>query len=167
MSTKYLERITPTGTEASRLTELPDLTEIQKKSFEWFLKEGLKEELLAFSPIKDYNGRLELHFLPNYTFDNPKYTLEEARLHDSSYTKQLRIMMRLINRDTGEIKEQEVYVGDIPMMTDRGTFVVNGAERVIVSQIVRSPGIYFKREIAPTGKRLYNATLIPNRGAWL
>ena len=121
---------------------MPDLTEIQKKSFEWFLKEGLKEELLAFSPIKDYTGRLEFHFLPNYTFDNPKYTLEEARLHDASYTKQLRIMMRLINRDTGEIKEQEVYVGDIPMMTDRGTFVINGAERVIVSQIVSSPGIY-------------------------
>ncbi|MEI7474861.1 MAG: DNA-directed RNA polymerase subunit beta [bacterium] len=151
----------------SRLDLLPDLTEIQKKSFEWFLKEGLKEELLSFSPIKDYTGRLELHFLPNYTFDNPKYLEEEARLHDASFTKQLRIMMRLVNRDTGEIKEQEVYVGDIPMMTERGTFIINGAERVIVSQIVRSPGIYFKREIAPTGKRVFNATLIPNRGAWL
>ena len=167
MSTTYIERITPMGTEPSRLAELPDLTEVQKKSFEWFLKEGLKEELLSFSPIKDYTGRLELHFLSHYTFDNPKYTIEEARLHDASYTKQLRIMMRLVNRDTGEIKEQEVYVGDIPMMTDRGTFIINGAERVIVSQIVRSPGIYYKREIAPTGKRLYNATLIPNRGAWL
>ncbi|MEI8389104.1 MAG: DNA-directed RNA polymerase subunit beta [bacterium] len=153
--------------KASSLDQMPDLTEIQKKSFEWFLKEGLKEELLSFSPIKDYTGRLELHFLPNYTFDNPKYTVEEARIHDASYTKQLRIMMRLVNRDTGEIKEQEVYIGDIPMMTDRGTFIINGAERVIVSQIVRSPGIYYKREIATTGKRIYNATLIPNRGAWL
>lgn len=167
MATKYTERVIPKGLRASSLDQMPDLTEIQKNSFEWFLKEGLKEELLSFSPIKDYTGRLELHFLPNYTFDNPKYTLEEARLHDASYTKQLRIMMRLVNRDTGEIKEQEVYIGDIPMMTDKGTFIINGAERVIVSQIVRSPGIYYKREIATTGKRLYNATLIPNRGAWL
>lgn len=167
MSTNYVERVTPKGTKASRLAELPDLTEIQKNSFAWFLKEGLKEELLSFSPIKDYTGRLELHFLPNYTFDNPKYTVEEARIHDASYTKQLRIMMRLVNRDTGEIKEQEVYVGDIPMMTERGTFIINGAERVIVSQIVRSPGIYYKRDLAPTGKRVYNATMIPNRGAWL
>ncbi|OGI00667.1 MAG: DNA-directed RNA polymerase subunit beta [Candidatus Melainabacteria bacterium GWF2_37_15] len=167
MAKKYSERVIPSGLRASRLDQMPDLTEIQKKSFEWFLKEGLKEELLAFSPIKDYTGRLELHFLPTYRFDDPKYTIEEARLHDASYTKKLYILMRLVNRDTGEIKEQEVYIGDIPMMTDRGTFVVNGAERVIVSQIVRSPGIYYKREIAPTGKRLYNATLIPNRGAWL
>ena len=143
------------------------MIEIQKKSFEWFLKEGLKEEFLSFSPIKDYTGRLELHFLPNYTFDNPKYTIEEARIHDATYAKQLRVMMRLVNRDSGEIKEQEVYIGDIPTMTDKGTFIVNGAERVIVSQIVRSPGIYYKKEVSPTGKRLYNATLIPNRGAWL
>jgi len=161
------ERITPIGMPATRLTDLPDLIEVQKKSFEWFLTEGLKEELLSFSPIKDYTGRLELHFLPNYTFDNAKYTIEEARIHDATYAKQLRIMMRLVNRDTGEIKEQEVYIGDIPTMTDKGTFIVNGAERVIVNQIVRSPGIYYKVEISPTGKRLYNATLIPNRGAWL
>lgn len=155
------------GIPNTRLDDLPDLIEVQKKSFEWFLKEGLKEELLSFSPIKDYTGRLELHFLPNYTFDNPKYTVEEARIHDATYAKQLRVMIRLVNRDSGEIKEQEVYIGDIPTMTDKGTFIVNGAERVIVSQIVRSPGVYFKREVSPTGKRLYNATLIPNRGAWL
>lgn len=168
MSTKqYVKRVTPMGIPNTRLDDLPDLIEVQKKSFEWFLKEGLKEELLSFSPIKDYTGRLELHFLPNYTFDNPKYTIEEARIHDATYAKQLRVMIRLVNRDSGEIKEQEVYIGDIPTMTDKGTFIVNGAERVIVSQIVRSPGVYFKREISPTGKRLYNATLIPNRGAWL
>ena len=155
------------GIPNTRLDYLPDLIDIQKKSFEWFLKEGLKEELLAFSPVKDYTGRLELHFLPNYTFDNAKYTIEEARIHDATYAKQLRVMVRLVNRDTGEIKEQEVYIGDIPTMTDKGTFIVNGAERVIVSQIVRSPGVYFKRETSPTGKRLYNATMIPNRGAWL
>lgn len=166
-TTKYVKRVTPMGIPNTRLDDLPDLIEVQKKSFEWFLKEGLKEELLSFSPIKDYTGRLELHFLPNYTFDNPKYTVEEARIHDATYAKQLRVMIRLVNRDSGEIKEQEVYIGDIPTMTDKGTFIVNGAERVIVSQIVRSPGVYFKREISPTGKRLYNATLIPNRGAWL
>ena len=164
---EYAPRVTPMGIPATRLDDLPDLIEIQKKSFEWFLKEGLKEELLSFSPIKDYTGRLELHFLPQYTFDSPKYTIEEARIHDATYAKQLRVMMRLVNRDSGEIKEQEVYIGDIPTMTDKGTFIVNGAERVIVSQIVRSPGIYYKKEVSPTGKRLYNATLIPNRGAWL
>ena len=166
-NTKYAERVTPMGIPHTRLDDLPDLIEVQKKSFEWFLKEGLKEELLSFSPIKDYTGRLELHFLPNYTFDNAKYTIEEARIHDATYAKQLRVMVRLVNRDSGEIKEQEVYIGDIPTMTDKGTFIVNGAERVIVSQIVRSPGVYFKREVSPAGKRLYNATMIPNRGAWL
>jgi len=166
-TTKKASRVTPQGIPGTRLTDLPDLIEVQKKSFESFLKEGLKEELLSFSPIKDYTGRLELHFLPNYTFDKPKYTIEEARIHDATYAKQLRVMMRLVNRDSGEIKEQEVYIGDIPTMTDKGTFIVNGAERVIVSQIVRSPGIYYKKEVSPTGKRLYNATLIPNRGAWL
>ena len=166
-TTKKASRVTPKGIPGTRLTDLPDLIEVQKKSFEQFLKEGLKEELLSFSPIKDYTGRLELHFLPNYTFDKPKYTIEEARIHDATYAKQLRVMMRLVNRDSGEIKEQEVYIGDIPTMTDKGTFIVNGAERVIVSQIVRSPGIYYKKEVSPTGKRLYNATLIPNRGAWL
>ena len=166
-NTKYAERVTPMGIPHTRLDDLPDLIEVQKKSFEWFLKEGLKEELLSFSPIKDYTGRLELHFLPNYTFDNAKYTVEEARIHDATYAKQLRVMIRLVNRDSGEIKEQEVYIGDIPTMTDKGTFIVNGAERVIVSQIVRSPGVYFKCDPSPTGKRLYNATMIPNRGAWL
>ena len=167
MSTQFAKRKTPMGIPATNLDYLPDLIEVQKKSFEWFLKEGLKEELLAFSPIKDYTGRLELHFLPNYTFDNAKYTIEEARIHDATYAKQLRVMVRLVNRDSGEIKEQEVYIGDIPTMTDKGTFIVNGAERVIVSQIVRSPGVYFKREVSPTGKRFYNATVIPNRGAWI
>ena len=165
--TKYEKRVTPMGIPHTRLDDLPDLIEVQKKSFEWFLTEGLKEELLSFSPIKDYTGRLELHFLPNYTFDNAKYTVEEARIHDATYAKQLRVMIRLVNRDSGEIKEQEVYIGDIPTMTDKGTFIVNGAERVIVSQIVRSPGVYFDKTISPNGKRLYNATMIPNRGAWV
>ncbi|MEZ4575866.1 MAG: DNA-directed RNA polymerase subunit beta [Vampirovibrionales bacterium] len=149
------------------LEHLPDLSEIQKNSFNWFLLEGLKEELLSFSPIKDYTGRLELYFLPEYSFEKPKYTVSEARVHEATYSKQLRIMLRLVNRDTGEIKEQEAYIGEIPVMTDRGTFIINGAERVIISQIVRSPGIYYKKDNAPNGKRIFNATLIPNRGAWL
>ena len=117
MSTEYAKRVTPMGIPNTRLDDLPDLIDVQKKSFEWFLKEGLKEELLAFSPVKDYTGRLELHFLPNYTFDNAKYTVEEARIHDTTYAKQLRVMVRLVNRDSGEIKEQEVYIGDIPTMS--------------------------------------------------
>jgi DNA-directed RNA polymerase subunit beta len=161
------KRTTLPGLGSLPLEQLPDLAEIQKKSFQWFITEGLKEELLSFSPIRDYTGRLELFFLPEYSFDKPKYTIEEARLHEATYSKQLRIMMRLVNRDTGEIKEQESYIGEIPMMTDRGTFIINGAERVIVSQIVRSPGIYYKKELALNGKRTFNATLIPNRGAWL
>ena len=167
MGTRIATRSTLPGIAPLPLDELPDLAEIQKNSFNWFIREGLKEELLSFSPIRDYTGRLELYFLPEYSFDKPKYTVEEARLHETTYAKQLRIMMRLVNRDTGEIKEQEAYIGEIPMMTDRGTFIINGVERVIVSQIVRSPGIYYKKETALNGKRIFNATLIPNRGAWL
>jgi DNA-directed RNA polymerase subunit beta len=161
------QRSTLPGIGDLPLDHMPDLAEIQKKSFQWFLEQGLKEELLSFSPVKDYTGRLELYFLPEYQFDKPKYTVEEARHNEATYAKQLRIKMRLVNRDTGEIKEQESYIGEFPMMTDRGTFIINGAERVIVSQLVRSPGIYFKQETALNGKRTFNATLIPNRGAWL
>ncbi len=172
MALQLPERVRTFGVGSSRIANLPDLAEIQKSSFKWFIEEGLGEELRAFSPIRDYTGRLELHFLPNYTFEdhtepNKPKTPEEARAMDASFTKKLRIPMRLVNRDIGEIKEQEIYVGDIPMMTDRGTFIINGAERVIVSQIVRSPGIYYKREVDQNGKRTFSATLIPNRGAWL
>jgi DNA-directed RNA polymerase subunit beta len=172
MALQVPDRVRTFGVGSSRFANLPDLAEIQKSSFKWFVDEGLGEELRAFSPIKDYTGRLELHFLPNYTFDdhtepNKPKTPEEARSMDASFTKKLRIQMRLVNRELGEIKEQEIYVGDIPIMTDRGTFIINGAERVIVSQIVRSPGIYYKREVDTNGKRTFSATLIPNRGAWL
>ncbi len=167
MPAETQRRSTLQGIGSLPLEHLPDLAEIQKNSFNWFLTEGLKEELLSFSPIRDYTGRLELYFLPEYSFDKPKYTVSEARLHEATYSKQLRIMLRLVNRDTGEIKEQEAYIGEIPMMTDRGTFIINGAERVIISQIVRSPGIYYKKDTALNGKRIFNATLIPNRGAWL
>lgn len=166
MAAKTMRSTLP-GIGSLPLEQLPDLAEIQKNSFNWFITEGLKEELLSFSPIRDYTGRLELYFLPEYSFDKPKHTVESARLHDTTYARQLRIMLRLVNRDTGEIKEQEAYIGEIPMMTDRGTFIINGAERVIVSQIVRSPGIYYKKDQALNGKRIFNATMIPNRGAWL
>jgi DNA-directed RNA polymerase subunit beta len=147
---------------------LPDLIEIQRSSFRWFLEEGLIEELNSFSPITDYTGKLELHFLgQNYKLKQPKYSVEEAKRRDSTYAVQMYVPTRLINKETGEIKEQEVFIGDLPLMTDRGTFIINGAERVIVNQIVRSPGVYYKSEIDKNGRRTYSASLIPNRGAWL
>ncbi|MBW4500738.1 MAG: DNA-directed RNA polymerase subunit beta [Scytonema hyalinum WJT4-NPBG1] len=147
---------------------LPDLIEIQRSSFRWFLEEGLIEELNSFSPITDYTGKLELHFLGhNYKLKEPKYNVDEAKRRDSTYAVQMYVPTRLINKETGEIKEQEVFIGDLPLMTDRGTFIINGAERVIVNQIVRSPGVYYKSEIDKNGRRTYSASLIPNRGAWL
>ncbi|GBF81219.1 DNA-directed RNA polymerase subunit beta [Aphanothece sacrum] len=147
---------------------LPDLIEIQHSSFRWFLEEGLIEELNSFSPITDYTGKLELHFLgENYKLKEPKYDVDEAKRRDSTYSVQMYVPTRLINKETGEIKEQEVFIGDLPLMTDRGTFIINGAERVIVNQIVRSPGVYYKAEIDKNGRRTYSASLIPNRGAWL
>ncbi len=158
-------------TELTRNTPafiLPDLVEIQRASFRWFLEEGLIEELEGFSPITDYTGKLELHFLgQQYRLKSPKYDVDEAKRRDSTYAVQMYVPTRLINRETGEIKEQEVFIGDLPLMTDRGTFVINGAERVIVNQIVRSPGVYYKSETDKNGRRTYNASLIPNRGAWL
>lgn len=147
---------------------LPDLVEIQRASFRWFLEEGLIEELESFSPITDYTGKIELHFLAkDYKLKRPKYSVDEAKRRDSTYAVQMYVPTRLINKDSGEIKEQEVFIGDLPLMTDRGTFIINGAERVIVNQIVRSPGVYYKSETDKNGRRTYNASLIPNRGAWL
>jgi DNA-directed RNA polymerase subunit beta len=147
---------------------LPDLVEIQRDSFRWFLEEGLIEELDSFSPITDYTGKLELHFIgKDYKLKRPKYDVDEAKRRDSTYAVQMYVPTRLINKETGEIKEQEVFIGDLPLMTNRGTFIINGAERVIVNQIVRSPGVYYKSETDKNGRRTYNASLIPNRGAWL
>ena len=147
---------------------LPDLIEIQRSSFRWFLEEGLIEELNSFSPITDYTGKLELHFLGNnYKLKEPKYSVEESKRRDSTYAVQMYVPTRLLNKETGDIKEQEVFIGDLPLMTDRGTFIINGAERVIANQIVRSPGVYYKSEIDKNGRRTYSASLIPNRGAWL
>jgi DNA-directed RNA polymerase subunit beta len=147
---------------------LPDLVEIQRESFRWFIDEGLVEELDSFSPITDYTGKLELHFVAKeFRLKRPKYDVDEAKRRDSTYAVQMYVPTRLINKETGEIKEQEVFIGDLPLMTDRGTFIINGAERVIVNQIVRSPGVYYKSETDKNGRRTYNASLIPNRGAWL
>ncbi|MGK7905976.1 MAG: DNA-directed RNA polymerase subunit beta [Synechococcus sp.] len=163
-------------TTAISANTLPDLVEVQRKSFLWFLSEGFEEELLSFSPIVDYTGKLELHFLPDYKGGDPskgykihppRYDADEAKRRDATYQAQIRVPTRLINKETGEIKDMDVFIGDLPLMTDRGTFIINGAERVIVNQIVRSPGVYYKEEIDKNGRRTYNASLIPNRGAWL
>ncbi|MGY6530704.1 MAG: DNA-directed RNA polymerase subunit beta [Cyanobacterium sp.] len=147
---------------------LPDLIEIQRSSYKWFLEHGIIEELNSFSPITDYAGKLELQFIgEKYRLKEPKYDIEEAKKREASYEVQIYVPTRLMNKETGDIKEQEVFIGQLPLMTDRGTFLINGAERVIVNQIVRSPGVYFKSELDKNGKRTYSASVIPNRGAWL
>jgi DNA-directed RNA polymerase subunit beta len=146
--------------------ELPNLIEVQRNSYSWFLKEGLREVFRDISPIQDFTGHLVLEFL-DYSLGGPKYTEEECKERDVTYAAPLRVKVRLINKETGEVKEQEVFMGDFPLMTEKGTFIINGAERVIVSQLVRSPGVYFADTIDPSGKKIYAATIIPNRGAWL
>jgi len=146
--------------------DMPDLIEIQRKSYEWFLEDGLKEMFQDISPIKDFTGNLVLEFI-SHRLDEAKYDVAECRERDMTYAKPLRVNVRLINRETGEVKEQEVFMGDFPIMTDKGTFIINGAERVVVSQLVRSPGAYYSEQRDPNGNRLISCTLIPNRGAWL
>ncbi|EAU74790.1 DNA-directed RNA polymerase subunit beta [Synechococcus sp. RS9916] len=153
---------------AKTATYLPDLVEVQRASFKWFLDKGLIEELESFSPITDYTGKLELHFVGSeYRLKRPRHDVEEAKRRDATFASQMYVTCRLVNKETGEIKEQEVFIGELPLMTERGTFIINGAERVIVNQIVRSPGVYFKDEMDKNGRRTYNASVIPNRGAWL
>ena len=145
---------------------LPNLIEVQKRSYQWFIDEGLKEIFEDVSPIQDFTGNLVLEFV-GYSLGEPKYPVEECSERDSTYSAPLRVKVRLINKYSGEVKEQEVFMGDFPLMTDKGTFVINGAKRVIVSQLVRSPGVYYHRSIDPSGVNIYGATVIPNRGAWL
>ncbi len=147
---------------------MPNLIEVQKKSYQWFLEEGLKEVFRDVSGITDYTGNFVLDFL-DYELDvnNPNYSVIECKERDATYSAPLRVRARLLNKETGEIKENNVFMGDFPLMTDSGTFVINGAERVIVSQLVRSPGVYYKMEHDKTGKELFSSTVIPNRGAWL
>ncbi len=146
--------------------ELPDLIEVQKSSYRWFLEKGLREMFDDISPIEDFTGNLVLEFV-DYSMGESKYSVEECKERDATYAVPLRVKVRLINKETGEVKEQEVFMGDFPKMTENGTFIINGAERVIVSQLVRSPGVYYSRKLDFSGKDLYNATIIPNRGAWL
>ena len=147
--------------------DIPNLIQVQKDSYNWFVKEGLGEVLRDISPIEDYTGNLVLEFFDYYMEEETKYSLEEAKERDATYSTRLHVKVRLINRETGEIKEQEIYLGDFPLMTDSGTFVINGAERVVVSQLVRSPGCYYESDYDKTGKKLYKATVMPIRGAWL
>ena len=146
--------------------ELKDLLEIQKKSYKWFLDTGIKEVFEDLFPVENFSGILSLEF-GDYHFDEPRYSIKESKDRESTYAAPLRVEVRLFNRETGEVKEQEIFMGDMPMMTDSGTFVINGAERVIVSQLVRSPSVYFNREIDKSGRELITSQIIPTRGTWL
>lgn len=147
--------------------KMPNLIEVQKDSYGWFLHEGLKEVFEDVSGITDFNNNLVLDFVDYKLDDKPNYSVSECKERDATYAAALRVTARLLNKETGEIKESEVYMGDFPLMTQSGTFVINGAERVIVSQLVRSPGVYYKMEYDRSGKELFSSTIIPNRGAWL
>ena len=147
--------------------EMPNLIQVQKDSYNWFIEEGLGEVLKDISPIIDYSGNLVLEFFDYYMEEKTKYTVEEAKERDTTYSTRLHVKVRLINRETGEIKEQEIYLGDFPLMTESGTFIINGAERVVVSQLVRSPGCYYASDFDKTGKRIYTSTVMPIRGAWI
>ncbi|EST90745.1 DNA-directed RNA polymerase subunit beta [Vagococcus lutrae LBD1] len=150
----------------SEVLELPNLIEIQTNSYKWFLEEGLREMFEDILPIKDFNDKLSLEFV-GYELKEPKYTVEEARAHDANYSAPIHVTLRLDNKVTGEIKSQDVFFGDFPLMTEMGTFIINGAERVIVSQLVRSPGVYYNSKIDKNGRESFGTTVIPNRGAWL
>ena len=147
--------------------DMPNLIKVQKDSYDWFVGEGLGEVLKDISPIVDYSGNLVLEFFDYYMEDKTKYTVEEAKERDATYSTRLHVKVRLINRETGEIKEQEIYLGDFPLMTESGTFIINGAERVVVSQLVRSPGCYYAYEFDKTGKKVFTSTVMPIRGAWI
>jgi DNA-directed RNA polymerase subunit beta len=151
----------------NEVLEMPNFIEVQKKSYEWFLKDGLREVFKDVSAITDFTGNLVLDFVDFTLDDTPKYSVEECKERDATFAAPLRVLARLVNRETGEVKEQEIFMGDFPLMTDSGTFVINGAERVIVSQLVRSPGVYYDMQRDKTGKPIYSTTVIPNRGAWL
>ncbi len=151
----------------NEVAPIPSLIQIQVDSYNWFIEEGLKEVFEDISPIKDYAGNLVLEFIDYSLKDTPKYDIEECKERDATYAAPLKVAVRLVNKETGEVKEQEVFMGDFPLMTENGTFIYNGAERVIVTQLVRSPGPYYDVTIDKSGKKLYSTTIIPNRGAWL
>ena len=157
-----------TFSKINEVIDMPNLIEIQKDSYNWFVTEGLMDVFKDMAAITDYSGNLELSFIDYRIDEQPKYSVTECKSRDTTYAAPLRVTARLTNKETGEIKESEVFMGDFPLMTDSGTFVINGAERAIVSQLVRSPGVYFARKIEEkTGKKLFSSTIIPNRGAWI
>ena len=164
---KIGNRVRMSYSKINEVLELPDLIEVQKKSYDWFLNEGLKEVFDDISPIEDYTGNLILEFVDHSLFSEPKFDQVECKERDATYSVPLKLKVRLINKETGEIKEQEAFMGEFPLMTEKGTFIINGAERVVVSQLVRSPGVYYNMTRDKVGKELYDATVIPNRGAWL
>ena len=164
---KYEKSTRKTFAKIGDSIEIPNLIQVQKDSYDWFVEEGLGEVLKDISPIIDYSGNLILEFFDYYMEDKTKYTVEEAKERDATYSTRLHVKVRLINKETGEIKEQEIYLGDFPLMTESGTFVINGAERVVVSQLVRSPGCYYASDYDKTGKRIYTSTVMPIRGAWI
>ena len=151
----------------NEVLEMPNLIEVQKNSYKWFLEEGLKEVFKDISEISDYQGNLVLDFIDYRLDETPKYSIEECKERDATYAAPLRVRASLLNKETGEVKEQDIFMGDFPVMTPSGTFIINGAERVIVSQLVRSPGVYYSISRDKAGKELYATTVIPNRGAWL
>lgn len=151
----------------NEVIDMPNLIGIQKDSYEWFLQDGIKEVFRDVSPITDANGKYELSFISHRFDDKIKYTIEECKERDATYAVPIRVTARLLNKETGSVIDNEIYMGDLPLMTDSGTFVINGSERVVVSQLVRSPGVYYGFEHDKTGKKLFKATVIPNRGAWL
>jgi DNA-directed RNA polymerase subunit beta len=146
--------------------EVPNLVEMQLESYQWFLNTGLRELFDSFSPIEDFTGTMSLEFL-DYTLGEPKFDPDECRERDLTYEMPMKVKVRVVNKETGELKESEVYLGELPCMTERGTFIINGAERVVVSQLSRSPGVYFKEEIAYSGRRLLQMQVIPHEGAWV
>ena len=156
-----------TFSKINEVAEMPNLIQIQTDSYDWFVKEGLREVFEDISPIKDYADNLVLEFIDYSLTDSPKYEQEECKERDVTYAAPLKVKVRLVNKATGEVKEQEVFMGDFPLMTEKGTFIYNGAERVVVTQLVRSPGPYYDKEIDKSGKNLFFTTVIPNRGAWL
>ena len=164
---KHEKAVRKTFSKIGDSVEMPNLIQVQKDSYNWFVEEGLGEVLKDISPIIDYTGNLVLEFFDYYMEDKTKYTQEEAKERDTTYSTRLHVKVRLINRETGEIKEQEIYLGDFPLMTESGTFIINGAERVVVSQLVRSPGCYYAADFDKTGKRIYTSTVMPIRGAWI
>ncbi|MBQ7309844.1 MAG: DNA-directed RNA polymerase subunit beta, partial [Clostridia bacterium] len=147
--------------------EMPDLLEVQKKSYKWLIEKGISEVLQDVSPIVDYSGNLVIEFVDFSIDPTPKYPVEECKARDVNYAAPLRVTVRLTNKNTGEVKQQEIFMGDFPLMTETGTFVINGAERVAVSQLVRSPGMYYTSAMDKTGKSMQTAQIIPYRGAWL